>query len=216
MVSEVTGDALLSLFSRSLAQWRSKPPLVFEPLAYEALKAANRLTFGISGLPGLRMEQADVLVSFGADFLDTWLSPVEYARKFKAMHSLQAGDRKGLFFFVGPYQSVTGANADRWLPCIPGGEAAVALGLLGELLAADRGRALPATLRAAAAQAAAPYDRNTVQERSGIPAALLDTLRGPPAHGAKTVAPWHWIRCNRPERPVGQCGRESDQPRARP
>jgi hypothetical protein len=29
-----------------------------------------------------------VLVGFGADFLETWLSPVEYARKFKAMHML--------------------------------------------------------------------------------------------------------------------------------
>ena len=53
--------------------------------------------FGIDGLVSYNMEKADVLLSFGADFLETWLSPVEYARKFKEMHAHRDG-RKNLFF----------------------------------------------------------------------------------------------------------------------
>ena len=216
MVSEVTGDALLSLFSRSLARWHSKPPLVFEPLAYESLKTANQHTFGVAGLPGLRMEQADVLVSFGADFLDTWLSPVEYARKFKSMHTLQAGDRKGRFFFIGPYQSVTGANADRWLPCIPGGEAAVALGLLRRIAGRRPG---PSAARQYQSGRRPSSGTLRSQNRSGTlrhPGRTARCPTGPPAHGAKTVDPGNRVRCKRPERPADQCGRESAQPRARP
>jgi hypothetical protein len=68
--------------------------VVFEPLAYEALKFAYQQIFGNAVLPVLRMEHADVLVGFGADFLETWLSPVEYARKFKAMHLLSQDGKR--------------------------------------------------------------------------------------------------------------------------
>ena len=77
------------------------------------------------------MDQADVLLSFGAEFLETWLSPVEYARKFKAMHALSSGN-KGLFVTVSPHQSLSGANADYWMACKPGSEAAVALAPVAE------------------------------------------------------------------------------------
>jgi len=50
-------------------------------------------------------------VSFDADFLETWLSPVEYARKFKAMHGMRGAD-KNIFYHVGPYLGLTGANGD--------------------------------------------------------------------------------------------------------
>ena len=46
-----------------------------------------------------------MLVSFGADFLETWLSPVDYAGRFRDMHALKNG-RKGVFFHIGPFQSM--------------------------------------------------------------------------------------------------------------
>ena len=91
MLTGIEGDILLNLFAVSLKKWRSSVPLVFEPFAYESLKTANEKVFGLKGLPSYRMENADVLVSLGADFLETWLSPVEYAQKFKGMHALNNG-----------------------------------------------------------------------------------------------------------------------------
>src|SRR5690606_29666969 len=40
---------------------------------------------------GLDFSTADVLVSFGADFLETWGSPVDYAWQFAQMHSFRQG-----------------------------------------------------------------------------------------------------------------------------
>jgi molybdopterin-containing oxidoreductase family iron-sulfur binding subunit len=134
MISEMAGESELRLFREALQAWQSDDPLIFEPYAYESLKTANKIVFGIEGLPSYRMEKADLLVSFGADFLETWLSPVEYAGKFKAMHGMD-GDRKGFFAHIGPYRSLTGANADLWLSCKPGSEAVIALGLIREMLA---------------------------------------------------------------------------------
>jgi len=133
MLTEVVGQSLASLFQEALQKWRSQPPLAFEPFAYESLKTANQKVFGLDGLPSYRMDEADFLLSFGADFLETWLSPVEYARKFKMMHAFRDG-KKGFFVHVGPYQSLTCANADLWLSCYPGSEIGIGLGLIREAL----------------------------------------------------------------------------------
>jgi molybdopterin-containing oxidoreductase family iron-sulfur binding subunit len=167
LLSEVVGDTLLALFSEALTAWRGQAPVIFEPLAYEGLKFAYAQAFGQAMLPGHRLEQADFILSFGADFLETWLSPVEYSRKFKAMHALADG-RKGTFVHVGPYQSLTAANADQWLMCRPGGEAAVALGLMQVLLGKGPGKELPVPFRAALNALTDNYRPAEVARRSGV------------------------------------------------
>src|SRR5690606_2815895 len=57
----------------------------------------------------LDFSQADVLVSFGADFLETWGSPVDYAWQFAQMHSVRDG-RRGKFVWIGPHRPLTGVN----------------------------------------------------------------------------------------------------------
>ncbi|MHC4104999.1 MAG: molybdopterin-dependent oxidoreductase, partial [Planctomycetota bacterium] len=175
MLSEIVGETLLKLFTESLEQWKSPEPLLFEPFAYESLKTANEKVLGVKGLISYRLEAADLVVSFGADFLETWLSPVEYARKFKQMHAFKKG-KKGVFFHIGPYQSLTGANADQWLACKPGSEAMVALGLIRETLKLGRLSRLPRSLRHELEKAAAFYTKEKVAELSGISPNLYEKL----------------------------------------
>ena len=175
LVSEVVGETLLGLMQEAMARTKSAGPILFEPYAYELQKTANGKVFGVDGLPSYRMEQADVLVSFGADFLETWLSPVEYARKFKEMHALKHG-RKGFFAHVAPYQSLTGANADLWVPCNADGEWAVVLGLLRECAGTRGNRDLPDTVRNAASPVAGPFTAEKVSEIAGVPPELYGKL----------------------------------------
>jgi molybdopterin-containing oxidoreductase family iron-sulfur binding subunit len=176
MLTETVGEVFAKLLVESLSQWNSPAPLTFELFAYESLKTANGSVFGVQGLPSYRVDESDVLVGFGADFLETWLSPVEYARKFKAMHALQ-GDTKGKFFHVGPYQSLTGANADLWLACHPGGEAVVAMGLIREILQRQNAEGTPpSTLNDGIADIVAPYTRDEVAARAGVAPERYDAL----------------------------------------
>ena len=175
MITEVVGDTLHALFTDALKKWKSEAPLVFESFAYESLKTANREVFGVDGLPSYRMDKADLLVVFGADFLETWLSPVEYARKFKAMHAVRKG-KKGRFIFVSPYQSLTGANSDLWISCNPGGEAVLALGILKELLNRNMGPGLPDGIVASILKQVSQFDRTYVTEQSGISEHQYDRL----------------------------------------
>jgi len=175
VLTEVVGESQMELFRAALQNWNSRGPVVFEPYAYEALKTSNREVFGVDGLVSYRMDQADVLLSFGAEFLETWLSPVEYAWKFKSMHAAR-GLEKGMFFLVGPLQTLTGANADHWLSCAPGSEALVAMALVRQMLDIHRGKHLPASLRQALLKAAEPYPQEAVLTRSGIPLAQYERL----------------------------------------
>ncbi|MFZ7125217.1 MAG: 4Fe-4S dicluster domain-containing protein [Desulfobacterales bacterium] len=175
MVTETVGDTLYGLMSETMAFWGSDPPLVYEPYAYEALKTANRMVFGIDGLFSYRMDESDFLLSFGADFLETWLSPIEYAWKFKAMHRYENG-RKGVFVHVAPYQGLTGSNSDRWVSCRPGGEAAVALGLLQIALDVGRAEHLPEDLRTNLERIVLPYGKERVLSLAGIRAKSYDSL----------------------------------------
>jgi molybdopterin-containing oxidoreductase family iron-sulfur binding subunit len=175
MLSEVVGTSLEKLFKESLLRWKSDGPLFYEPLAYESLKAANEAVFNVKGLPSYRMEDADVLIGFGADFLETWLSPVEYARKFKSMHALR-DERKGLFFHIGPHMALTAANADFWLACRPGSEAVLAFGLIGEALRSGRFTASTPSLRAELESVTAPYTKARVVELTGVGVEIYERL----------------------------------------
>src|SRR5204862_100496 len=70
--------------------------------------------------------------SFGADFLETWISNVGYAKGFGRMHSFRDG-RAGTFIHVEPRQSLTASNADTWVRNAPGTEHLVALAVLKTL-----------------------------------------------------------------------------------
>ncbi|MER3446895.1 MAG: nitrate reductase, partial [Candidatus Dadabacteria bacterium] len=113
--------------------------IVYETFAHEPLKEANRITFGVDKIPIYNIEKARFLLSFGADFLETWLSPVEYARRFSQVHSYKKDRGIGKFVHVEPRRSLTGANADEWVAIKPGTEAFLALGIANVILTEGSG-----------------------------------------------------------------------------
>jgi len=177
MLSEVVGGPLEEVFTDALAEWNSGGPVIYEPFAYESLKYAHRQLFGLPILPAYNMEQADFILGFGADFLETWLSPVEYAWKFKAMHAIQDGT-KGRFIQVSPVQSLTGANADQWIACRPGTEALVALWLIKKALAGGAGYHFPIEFREALEQITSSLDAEGVAAECDIDTSQLGNLAG--------------------------------------
>src|SRR5581483_8346926 len=104
------------------------------------MKAAQEL-FGQSGLPFFDIGNADLVISFGANFLETWLSPVAQTRGYSQLRKGKNG-RRGYFVQLEPRMSQTGAKADEWVPLAAGSEAPVALAI-GRLLAEASGISLP-------------------------------------------------------------------------
>ena len=123
-----------SSFGDLVAEWMKQVGgrhLSYEPFGFEALRAGNRMAFGTVTLPTYDFANAKYILSFGADFLDTWLSPVEFQNGFSRAHAFDAGRPASMskFVYVAPRLSLTGMNADEWIAARPGTEGMLALAL---------------------------------------------------------------------------------------
>lgn len=126
-ISDLQTGALDALMRAWLTSLGSDRLIKYEPIDH----AAVRWLYG-GVVPTFDIASSDYLVSFGADFLETWISPVEYARQFAEMRRLRNGKR-ARFVYVGPRVSMTAANADRRVVVPPGGEEDAARGILAEI-----------------------------------------------------------------------------------
>ncbi len=132
-------DHLAVLVSDFLQALGAPPPVLFD--LHTALEGRAetadlaRRWFGWSQLPLYDIAQAQVIFSFGANFLETWMSPVSQSRDYGTMRQGQLGGRGFLAQFE-PRLSATAASADEWIPVQPGTEGLIALGL-GRIIVED-------------------------------------------------------------------------------
>lgn len=173
-LTDLTTGAEKEMIRRFLGAAGSGRHIMYEPFAYEALRQANSDVFGIDAIPRYRLSAADFLISFGANFLETWISNVQYAREFAAFRDPARGNHH--FVYVGPRLSVTGANADRWISVPVGGEPFLALGLLRALLHSGYASALTKEDAARISVAVADFTPELVESRTGVKRETLDSL----------------------------------------
>lgn len=133
---------------------------VYEAVAPSIMRAANKKAYGIE-MPRLRLDKAKVIVSFGADFLGAWISPVHFSQQYARFRKADNGER-GVLVQVESKMTLTGANADRWLAIRPGTEGILALGLINLLAAA--GLSVPGDVAAAVKD----YTADRVSKDTGV------------------------------------------------
>ncbi len=151
--------------------------LAYDPLATNWLRQAAAEIYGQPVLPLYDLEQAQYVLSFGAEFLESHLSPVHYGNAFGRMRQGRATVR-GKLTYAGPRLSLTAANADRWLPLLPGSEGVLALGLARELLATGKVSSKAGIELPALQARLEPYTRERVTQHTGLTtAALAGTVR---------------------------------------
>jgi anaerobic selenocysteine-containing dehydrogenase/Fe-S-cluster-containing dehydrogenase component len=123
-----SAGAFQTAFLRALGA-RSEDRVVLDPLDPAPLRAAGDALFGRSEVPVFDLAKARSIVCFGAEIVETWVSPVEYARQLAEGRG-RVGEGRTRLTWVGPRLSLTGYSADSWIRARAGGELAVALGLL--------------------------------------------------------------------------------------
>ena len=171
LVTPQLRGTLATLTTGFMRSFGSPHHLSYELLGSDWLRAANRQSFGQPSLPYYDLAETRYLLSFGADFVETHLSPVQYGYAFGRMR--QGRDTvRGHFTYVGGRLSLTGASADRWLPARPGSEGALALGMARLILAEslfDKAALAANGLRAEQLLARlAAYDLPRVAELTGL------------------------------------------------
>lgn len=128
---------------RAVAEFTAKYPatkqVVYEPVSYSALIAANGKAFGKAVVPGYRFDKAKVIVSFGADFLGTWISPVEFTKQWVSNRKVgtSGGGKKEMSRHIQfeSNLSLTGSNADVRFPIKPSAEGVILVSLYNKIAA---------------------------------------------------------------------------------
>jgi anaerobic selenocysteine-containing dehydrogenase len=166
-------------------------PIAFEFFGNDVLRRANALVFGREQLPTFDLARSRFVISFGADLLGTWNSPVSQSAAYGEMRRGHPQAR-GKLVQVESRMTMTGANADEWVPARPGTEGVVALGLAHVILA-NKLRPSDGAGRAAShvdgwAAGLTEYAPERVEQITGVPARRLDRLARELAEFSPAVA----------------------------
>jgi anaerobic selenocysteine-containing dehydrogenase/Fe-S-cluster-containing dehydrogenase component len=126
-----------ALLDQVLAGFGAPAHLSYDAEAPVAAVTANRAVYGVSW-PAIDFSAADLIISFSADFLDGWGLPVPQQMAFAEARGKVEGAPR--FVYVGPRRSLTGLNADQWIPASAGTEFAIVEALAGRRSVADAAR----------------------------------------------------------------------------
>lgn len=113
----VSSTILSPTTKKVIADFTTKYPTT-KHVSYDAASQygmikANFLSFGKAAIPTYNFDKAEVIASFGADFLGNWFSSVEHSRQYAETRKLN-GDKRSMSRHIHfeANLSLTGSNAD--------------------------------------------------------------------------------------------------------
>lgn len=142
--SSINSPSTLSAISEFAAKYPSAQLVEVDAVSYSGIIKANEQSFGKAAIPQYRFDRADVIVSVGADFLGTWIDPVEFTAQFmenRNYKSLKGGKMSRLVQFETGL-SLTGTNSDVRIAVKPSEEGPLLIALYNALT----GSSLPGAL----------------------------------------------------------------------
>ncbi len=120
--------------------------------------------------PVYHLDKAKAVLSLGADFLGASTSPVHFATQYASFREAP----RGVLIQVEPSMSLTGANADLWIPARPGTEGVLAMGIANALIGQHGVSA--ANLPAGVKQAIDGYGIDRAADITGVPRTQIEAI----------------------------------------
>ena len=161
LTSSISSPTTRGLIQSFLAAFPGARHVVHDPRPSSAILDAHARTHGARLLPHYQFDKADVLVGFDADFLGTWISPVEFTAAYqKGRRPVGSPPQMSLHVQFEAQLSLTGSKADQ-RHCVLPGEIGPIMSHLATRLAAKAGTTLPAA---------------EALEAPAVPARVLDDL----------------------------------------
>jgi len=134
LTGTLTSPTTKQIITEFLAKFPGSKHVQYDADSYSGLLLAGEASYGKKAIPSYRFDKAEVIVSLGADFLGTWLTPVEFARQYaKGRRIDEKNPGMSKHYQFESLLSMTGGNADERYTHKPSESGAVALALLAEL-----------------------------------------------------------------------------------
>lgn len=131
LTATVNSPTTKQIIGEFLAKYPGSRHVQYDAVSYSGMILANEATYGKKGIPSYQFENADVIVSLGADFLGTWLNPVEFQRGYSAKRKVnEKNPTLSKHYQFESMVSLTGSNADERYTHRPSEVGVVATALL--------------------------------------------------------------------------------------
>ena len=123
-----TTEKLIAEFSNKYGNLRH---VQMDTISHHGMLEANKSTFGVRALPTYNFDKADVIVSFGADFLGNWGSS-DYATDYATGRNPK-NKKMSKHYQIESTLTLTGSNADERIPIKPSEQAGLLYSLYNDL-----------------------------------------------------------------------------------
>ncbi|MCX6212046.1 MAG: TAT-variant-translocated molybdopterin oxidoreductase, partial [Bacteroidetes bacterium] len=131
VTSSITSPSTKQIIAQFLAKHPGSKHVTYDAISHSAMLLANQASYGKAIIPSYHFEKAKAIVSLSADFLGTWLSPVEFARQYAVGKKLdEKNPAMSRHIHFETVASLTGSNADEKYLCRPSELPLVAVALL--------------------------------------------------------------------------------------
>ncbi len=161
LTSTITSPTTKQVITEFLAKYPGSKHVQYDAISYSGMLQANESCFGNKAIPSYHFENAKVIVSFGADFLGTWLSPVEFARGYSYGRKIdEKNPTMSKHYQFESFLSMTGACADERFTHRPSEAGSVALALYAALGGSVSAPQLDGKLQQAITKVAADLKNN--------------------------------------------------------
>jgi len=131
LTTTINSPSTKAVIAQFLAKYPGSKHVTYDAVSYSAMLLANEATYGVRGIPSYHFENAKAIVSLNADFLGTWLNPVEFSKQYatgKKLDEKNPSMSKHIQFES--VASLTGSNADEKYLHRPSETPAIAAALL--------------------------------------------------------------------------------------
>ncbi|RYY44170.1 MAG: 4Fe-4S dicluster domain-containing protein, partial [Chitinophagaceae bacterium] len=134
LTSTINSPSTLQVITEFLAKYPGSRHVQYDAVSYSGLILANELSYGKKALPSYQFDKAKTIVSLGADFLGTWISPTEFSKQYATNRKVKSTNPElSRHIHFESMMSMTGSNADDRYTHKPSQTGAVALALLAKL-----------------------------------------------------------------------------------
>ena len=134
LTSTITSPSTKQIITDFIAQHPGSRHVQYDAVSYSGMLLANEASYGKRAIPTYAFDKAKTIVSLAADFLGTWLSPVEFAKQYSLGRKFdEKNPVMSKHYQFESIMSMTGANADERFTHKPSETGAVALALLAAI-----------------------------------------------------------------------------------
>lgn len=135
LTGSVVSPSMRSAIDEFTGRYPTTQHIMYDAISYNGITTAYEKATGERIIPRPVIDKARVLVSIGADFLGTWLNPLEMSRQYGEARNPQRGHKMLRHHQIESYMTLSGSMADHRYPVAPSQYGNILLSLYNALAA---------------------------------------------------------------------------------